>query len=845
MGKGTIISGGADGLYQVRLGYNRTRIEAERTELMRLLAEIDDTLMPAAGASYDNSVFQYDYAQQVLSAAIAGGDPATIKTASREAIEALAAMGSDRAQKNILTLRKTALQKRFEYIAANLLSEDPTVSAWCADLTEDLTGSVGTVEVPGERVSSGPAVTIRPGYEGAAVYDAARDGILKPPIALGAAEALHARAILPGVHKWAPQYRLGAITAIDGNSCTVLLDAALSSAQNINVNQTASVTASILYMDCHGAAFTVGDRVIIQFDNRLWTNPVVIGFESAPKSCAAHGLACTLPDGTTTNIKRVSGIWQAATRELLFGNIDWRGTGDSVLSWWGVPTRHFDTGNYADPGDITAIIPGLVYAQVAGYGYSTPPTRIVRVLAPLPEETTLADVISAGTLPLYATVTALFNGTIYRHGKTLATIGGTRIAGAALHTEDGSTRMVVVSGTAAPGNETVSVFDVTTSGAVNQRDIATSSYYQPSPFALGANQSPWFFNASGTEGLAVRMVYAYHGTTYGWLTEYHKIKMVIDWINETATVTDLGAAGTRYHREAIDRTFAAAGPQPIDYEINETITDEWLKTMQFFDYSGDVEIVGSITYDSLQSVTLNGLGVLSGGFIYDVSGTQNVEMAATVNLVISGITVMSVASSLSTTASLAALVLTSSGAAVTRRFALSFLDLRSGVFPADITESSIDTSSVDFYEENGDPAATGTVTTGQDASFYIGGLDYTENLTGSSVVTAPVPTPVESTYLFDVLELSEMTPISTVTITEFGPQDYERASVGAINVAGTAAFYPADKTLILTSIPVALNGYNYLGQDWPGTIHATLTSGTLTTLLGIESNQAITPIGAM
>ena len=49
-------------------------------------------------------------------------------------------------------------------------------SAYCADHTEDLSGDVGVIEIAGD-IDKG--VNIQPGYEGNAVYDAARDGELK------------------------------------------------------------------------------------------------------------------------------------------------------------------------------------------------------------------------------------------------------------------------------------------------------------------------------------------------------------------------------------------------------------------------------------------------------------------------------------------------------------------------------------------------------------------------------------------------------------------------------------------------------------------------------------------
>jgi hypothetical protein len=39
------------------------------------------------------------------------------------------------------------------------------------------------------------------------------------------------------------------------------------------------------YMDCDSLAFSIGDRVVVQFSGQNWEAPVIIGFESHPKPC--------------------------------------------------------------------------------------------------------------------------------------------------------------------------------------------------------------------------------------------------------------------------------------------------------------------------------------------------------------------------------------------------------------------------------------------------------------------------------------------------------------------------------------------------------------------------------
>ena len=102
----------------------------------------------------------------------------------------------DGVEKNLATLKLRSFQLRKSYLIGNTPS-DPIVNAWCADLTEDLSGEIGTIEVPGERGT----VLIQPGYGGNAVYDSSRDGQLQPLIACPAAQVFYNLAMLPGWQK--------------------------------------------------------------------------------------------------------------------------------------------------------------------------------------------------------------------------------------------------------------------------------------------------------------------------------------------------------------------------------------------------------------------------------------------------------------------------------------------------------------------------------------------------------------------------------------------------------------------------------------------------------------------
>lgn len=235
MGKGQIISGGTDGEYQVKLLLDRRRVGSEQFGLTRRIAAV-----------------------------------------AAEAAAMEAGTGKDKK-----LLQGTALAKREDLIQADMPA-DPTVAAWCADLTEDLTGVVGTVEVPGERGT----VLIQPGYDGNAVYDSERDGVLQPSMG-GTSESVYFNwALRPGWQKWMPTYRFGTIISITGDNCSIRLFNAQSSDQGLQLNQTTSLSnVSIEYMSCNGEAFSKGDEVLVQFVGQDWSNPKVIGFKDNPKPC--------------------------------------------------------------------------------------------------------------------------------------------------------------------------------------------------------------------------------------------------------------------------------------------------------------------------------------------------------------------------------------------------------------------------------------------------------------------------------------------------------------------------------------------------------------------------------
>lgn len=310
MGKGTIVSGGAAGNYQVTLDYGKATRDAELVKIAERLAELVDEIA-AAEATVDALQAAQDSLTDAVNVAIAAyataarlvpPDPAAVKDAMAVYTEAATALTDAKSKTAVAQLpldllkdERASLQKIQTTWTALTLEE--TVQAWCADLTEDATGFVATVEVPGES----RLVLIAP--QAPAPTDA--DGLLTAREVQQPHQVFFNAAILPGWQKYKPTFRRGIITALhsDTDTADVTLEATdKSSAQALNINQTAALSAvPVKYMSCNAAAFEVGDRCVVQFKNQDWSQPEVIGFVDNPKPCALI-LSGAIKGGTLSDL---------------------------------------------------------------------------------------------------------------------------------------------------------------------------------------------------------------------------------------------------------------------------------------------------------------------------------------------------------------------------------------------------------------------------------------------------------------------------------------------------------------------------------------------------------------
>jgi len=290
MGKGNITSAIGAGKYSLEIIRDIQRAEKEITTLTKKNIILTNTTIPDLTTIYNKSRGTLKAANQKLNAAIQDYIAESItKDQLRVHVKIQLITQRELSQAdtnlNVASIQVTSNTKKIELLE-DVLPTD-TIDVWCADFTTDLAGEVATIEVPGERQTG--KVFIRPGHDGNSTYNSAREGQLQPVPVNTPAGSFHAAALLSGVERWRPQYRTGIITAIadDNSACSVGLHKQISSVQNMSVNPDSNVLTNIPfeYMTCNGGAFSVGDSVIVEFTNRDWLQPKVIGFTHDPKGC--------------------------------------------------------------------------------------------------------------------------------------------------------------------------------------------------------------------------------------------------------------------------------------------------------------------------------------------------------------------------------------------------------------------------------------------------------------------------------------------------------------------------------------------------------------------------------
>ena len=299
MGRATVVSELGGGRYLVRQVYERTQVDRRIQALQARIAQIDANL-PGVEAELNRWIAEQDARSQDLMAKIqAGATPGEIQQAEDLLAAAERKVIELSSRKAALELERAACERKVATLQAYLPPPSPDpVEALCIDGTTGLTGDVGTIEVDltDEEQAALPHVLLRPGYGGTAAWSGARDGILKPPAACLPEEAFYNYAILPGMAKWRPRYRLGTVHSVDTQSMTLTVDVdgLRLTHQDLQCRYAGRVTATAEYQGSTSVdVFEPGDRVVLEArppqGAETWPDGpwVVIGFADEPKNVSA------------------------------------------------------------------------------------------------------------------------------------------------------------------------------------------------------------------------------------------------------------------------------------------------------------------------------------------------------------------------------------------------------------------------------------------------------------------------------------------------------------------------------------------------------------------------------
>ncbi|HHT9136482.1 MAG TPA: hypothetical protein ACFYEK_04470 [Candidatus Wunengus sp. YC60] len=278
MGQATINSGGPTGLYNVKIVKDAGKSVARQTDITTRLADLVG-LITMATTNVNTALAELASAQTTLNDAIAAMVDETTRKAVTDATTAVLTKQQSVSRARMtyasLIVEQQSLQK--EQARLTTAMADESLSAWCADLTENLAvgATVGTAEINGV----GDQIIILPG--GATTN--ALGKLQHSGVSTGAA-VFYNKALLPCWQKWMPTYRVGTITELDkeADTASVTLDVAVGE-QGLDINQEASlVDIPIEYMTYNASAFNVGRRVLIEFEDQEWSGAKIIGFESYP-----------------------------------------------------------------------------------------------------------------------------------------------------------------------------------------------------------------------------------------------------------------------------------------------------------------------------------------------------------------------------------------------------------------------------------------------------------------------------------------------------------------------------------------------------------------------------------
>lgn len=318
MGRAKINHHIGNGLYSVNLEVDVDRLRMRKEQLQDMIPQYELRIPEAQAKAQQAYATRIARETELNTTILTNLDDILKSKASRELEEAISAHVKAEGYLGGLVMELAAMRLELEQIGDP--QSEYAAEVWCADYTEDLSGTVGTIEADMANGPKSADVQIRPGYNGGAAYNGQRDGLLQDVDAASPASFFYNLCMMPGVQKWMPRYSYGVVDLKNDET------------QRLYVRVTTGPYASgmnrectVQYMDCGIQAFEAGDNVLLRWDRANpgqfppTFNPVVVGFRDNPMPCmticleTANMLTRITPSAWTEFYQQWSDRWYAWT----------------------------------------------------------------------------------------------------------------------------------------------------------------------------------------------------------------------------------------------------------------------------------------------------------------------------------------------------------------------------------------------------------------------------------------------------------------------------------------------------------------------------------------------------
>lgn len=350
MGKATIIEHKGESLYRVKIRYDLIRVERKLADGAKNLidangkmTEVEEKIPDAEQLLADKKTKQNALIVDLKAFGTEKEKKAVIDATS-EVLVAARALGKLRSQITQLEMQVVAIEKEIKYLEDNTPKEYEA-DIWCCDWQTELSGDVGTIEVPAQEQAGSPIIIKPGGTDGdQSKWALAEDGVLQPAIAGEPFGTFLAAAWAPAFQYYYPQYRFGVLTDIDNvteKGSVELLPAEIKKFPGnnyFNINKyTNFIDVPLQYKQFGRPIYSENDRVVVKFLSRDWKKPMVIGHMSHPKM-APGILVVTIVDESSPyvimggqDIGHANPMWWS-DKESLLKIINMIRGSDSILS---------------------------------------------------------------------------------------------------------------------------------------------------------------------------------------------------------------------------------------------------------------------------------------------------------------------------------------------------------------------------------------------------------------------------------------------------------------------------------------------------------------------------------